>query len=64
MRTIEEYSTLIRLNLQCLDKVYYRRPRLGVRKKLAKIIGIKPDEADGYLVNKKGSVGLEWNGIS
>ena len=62
--TVEEYLMLIKLNLQCPDKVYYRRPRLGVRKKLAKIIGIKPDEADGYLVNKKGSVGLEWNGIS
>ena len=58
MPTIEEYSMLIRLNLQCPDKVYYRRPRQGVRKKLAKIMGVKPEDADRYLVNQKG---LEWN---
>ena len=40
--TAEEYSMLIRLNLQCPDKVYYRRPRLGVHKKLAKIMGLSP----------------------
>ena len=39
MPTAEEYSMLIRLNLQCPDKIYYRRTRLGVRKKLAKIMG-------------------------
>ena len=53
--TIKEYSMLIRLNLQCPDKVYYRRPRLGIHKKLAKIMRIKPDEVDGYLVNKEGN---------
>ena len=61
MSTIEEYSMLIRLNLQCLDKVYYWRTRMGIRKKLAKIMKIKPEDADGYLMNKKGSVGLEWD---
>ena len=59
MPTVEEYSMLMGLNLQCLDKVYYRRLRLGVRKKLTKIMGIKPEDADGYLVNKEGNVGLE-----
>ena len=58
--TTEEYSILIRLNLQCLDKVYYRRARLKVRKKLAKITGIKPEYADGYLVSKEKSIKLEW----
>ena len=57
--TAEKYSMLIRLNLQCPNKVYYRRPRLGVRKKLAKIMGIEPVDANGYLVSKEGSVGLE-----
>ena len=51
---------MIILNLQCPDKVYYRRPRLGVRKKLAKIMGIEPVDADGYLVNKGVSIKLEW----
>ena len=51
---------LIRLNLQCPDKVYYRRMRLGVRKKLAEIMGIESVAADGYLVSKEGSIGLEW----
>ena len=40
MPTAEEYLMLIKLNLQCPDKVYYRRTRLGICKKLAKIMGI------------------------
>ena len=60
MPTVEEYSMLIRLNLQCSDKVYYRRTRLGIRKKLAKIMEIEPVDVDSYLVNKGGSIGLEW----
>ena len=60
MPTAEEYSMLIRLNLQCPDKVYYRRPRLGIRKKLTKIMGIELVDADGYLVSKEGSIILEW----
>ena len=59
MPMVEEYSMLMRLNLQCLDKVYYRISRLGVRKKLAKIIRFKLEDANGYLVNKEGRVGLE-----
>ena len=58
--TTEEYSMLIRLNLQCPNKIYYGRPRLGVRKKLAKIIGIELVDAYGYLVSKEKSIGLEW----
>ena len=60
MPIAEEYAMLIRLNLQCPDKVYYRRTRMGILKKLAKIIGIEPVEADGYLVSKGESTGLEW----
>ena len=60
MPTTEEYAMLIRLNLQCPDKVYYRRTRMGIRKKLAKIMGIEPVDADGFLVDKEGSIGLEW----
>ena len=33
---------------------------MGIHKKLTKIIGIEPIDADGYLVSKKGSIGLEW----
>ena len=51
---------LIKLNLQCPDKVYYRRTRLGIRKKLAKIMGIEPVDVDSYLINKGGSIRLEW----
>ena len=57
---VEEYSMLIRLNLQCLNKVYYRRSRLRVHKKLAKIMRIEPVDADGYLVSKEGGIRLEW----
>ena len=52
--TVEKYSMLIRLNLQYPNKVYYRRLRLEVCKKLAKIMGIEPVDADGYLVSKEG----------
>ena len=58
--TAEEYLMLIRLNLQCPDKVYYRRTRLGIRKKLSKIMGIELVDVDSYLVNKGGSIELEW----
>ena len=58
--TVKEYSMLIRLNLQCPNKLYYRRARLRVRKKLAKIMGIEPVDADDYLVSKEGSIRLEW----
>ena len=58
--TVKKYSMLIRLNLQSPDKVYYRKPRLGVHKNLAKIMGIEPVDVDGYLVRKKGSIELEW----
>ena len=60
MPIIEEYSMLIRLNLQCPDKVYHRRTRLGVCKKLAKIMRIEPVDTNGYLVNKGRSIRLEW----
>ena len=53
MPTTEEYAMLIRLNLQCPDKVYYQRTRMGIRKKLTKIMGIESVDADGYLVSKK-----------
>ena len=46
MSTVEEYAMLIRLNLQCPDKVYYRRMRMGIRKKLAKIMGIESVDAE------------------
>ena len=39
--TVEEYSILLRMELQCLDKVYVWKPKLGTRKKLAKIMGVK-----------------------
>ena len=51
---------LIRLDLQCPNKVYHQRTRLGVCKKLAKIIGIEPVDADGYLESKERSIRLEW----
>ena len=53
MPTVEEYAMLIRLNLQYPDKVYYRRTRMGIRKKLAKIMGIEPMDADDFLVDKE-----------
>ena len=34
---------------------------MGIRKKLAKIMKIKHEDAEGYLVNKEGSFGLEWD---
>ena len=36
------------------------KPRLGVRKKLAKIMGIELVDANGYLISKEGNIGPEW----
>ena len=51
--TIEEYSVLIGINLQYPDKVYNRKPRAGCRKMLAKILKVKPQMVDTYLVQKE-----------
>ena len=50
--TIKEYSILIGLDLQYPDKVYNKKPRAGCRKVLAKILKVKPQMVDTYLVQK------------
>ena len=50
--TIEEYSTLLQVNLQCPDKIYVRKVRLGFHKKLAKIIKIKSELIDPHTKKK------------
>ena len=51
--TIEEYSILIGLDLQYPDKVYNKKTRAGCRKVLAKILKVKPQMVDTYLVQKE-----------
>ena len=48
--TIEEYSVLMGVDLQHLDKVYNKKPRVGCQKVLAKILRVKPWIIDTYLV--------------
>ena len=48
--TIEKYSVLMGLDLQFLDKAYNKKPKVGCRKVLAKILKVKPKVVDTYLV--------------
>ena len=59
--TIEEYSTLLQVNLQCPDKIYVRKTRLGFHKKLAKIMKIKLELIDPHTREKEDSFGIEWD---
>ena len=50
--TIEEYSILIGLKLQHLDKVYNQKSRVGWRKALAQILKVSSQTIDTYMVQK------------
>ena len=47
------------MDLQCPDKIYVRKKNLGFRKKLAKIMKIKPELIDPHTREKWGSRGIE-----
>ena len=47
---IEKYSILIGIDLQYLNKVYNKKPRAGCKKMLAKILKVKPQMVDTYIV--------------
>ena len=57
--TIEEYSE--GADFRHLDKVYNKKSRAGCRKMLAKILKVKPQMIDTYLVQKENHKGLPWN---
>ena len=59
--TIEEYSVLMGIDLQYPNKVYNRKPKAECRKVLAKILKVKPQLVDTYLVQKGNRQGLPWN---
>ena len=59
--TIEEYSVLIGIDLQYPDKAYNRKPKVGCWKVLAKILKVKSQLVDNYLVQKGNRQGLPWN---
>ena len=61
VRTIEEYSILIGLDLQFPDKAYNKKPNSGYQKVLAKILKVKPWVIDTYLIQKENRQGLPWN---
>ena len=61
--TIEEFSTLLQIDLQCPDKIYVRKTNLGFRKKLAKIMKIKLELIDPHTKEKGGNRGIEWDFI-
>ena len=49
------------INLQYPDKVYNMKPKAGCQKVLAKILKVKPQLVDTYLVQKGNRQGLSWN---
>ena len=59
--TIEAYSVLIGVDLQCPDKVQNKKLRAECRKVLAKILKVKSQTLDTYLVQKENHRGLPWN---
>ena len=59
--TIEKYSVMIGVDLQHSDKVYNKKPKSGYQKMLAKILKVKPQMIDTYLVQKRDRQGLSWN---
>ena len=50
--TIKEYSVLVRVELQHLDKVYNQKPRARWRKALAQILKVRPQTIDTYMIQK------------
>ena len=56
--TIEEYSVLLGVELQHLDKVYNQKLRVGWRKTLVQILKVQPQIIDTYLVQKGSRQGL------
>ena len=52
---------MIDIDLQYPDKVYNKKLRAGYRKLLAKILKVKPQIVDTYLVQKGNRQGLPWN---
>ena len=59
--TVEEYSILIRVELQHPNKVYNQKSRAGWRKALAKILKVQPQTIDTYLIQKGNRQVLPWN---
>ena len=52
---------MIGIDLQYSDKAYNRKPKFGRWKALAKILKVKPQVVDIYLVQKGNRQGLPWN---
>ena len=59
--TIEEYSILINVELQHLDKIYVQKSRTIWQKDLAKLLKVKPQVINTYLVRKENHTRLPWN---
>ncbi|EOY31576.1 Uncharacterized protein TCM_038504 [Theobroma cacao] len=59
--TIEEYSSLLRIDHMQPDKIYWRAQKTGHRRKLAKLLGMTTVEVDQHL-KKKGDIEcLPWS---
>ena len=59
--TIEEYSILIDVELQHPDKIYIQKSRTRWQKDLEKILRVKPQVIDTYLVRMENHTSLTWN---
>ena len=58
---IKKYSILISLELQCPNKVYVKKLKMGSRKKLTNILRIKAKIVDPRLKQKRNFIDLSWN---
>ncbi|EOY07994.1 Uncharacterized protein TCM_022312 [Theobroma cacao] len=59
--TIEEYSSLLRIDHMQPDKIYWRAQKTGHRRKLAKLLGMTTVEVDKHLKKKGDTECLPWS---
>ncbi|EOY31808.1 Uncharacterized protein TCM_038971 [Theobroma cacao] len=59
--TIEEYSSLLRIDHMQPDKIYWRAQKTGHRRKLAKLLGMTTVEVDQHLKKKGDTECLLWS---
>ncbi|EOY22935.1 Uncharacterized protein TCM_014964 [Theobroma cacao] len=59
--TIEEYSSLLRIDHMQPDKIYWRAQKTGHRRKLAKLLGMTTVEVDQHLKKKGDTECLPWS---
>ncbi|EOY08624.1 Uncharacterized protein TCM_023443 [Theobroma cacao] len=59
--TIEEYSTLLQIDLDNHDKIFWKGQKIGHRQKLAKMMGTTLEEVNQHLRKKGNNECIPWS---